>query len=196
MEDPVYPNRANSMSDPLHPSQPLITDPERALPEYATPSELGHIPVERGVNPRLNSAAESVGSALGTAVVQVRRVPDRLQEAKKRFTVITGRKGQDAKYAASEATDKAKVMLSDAADKAKVAVNDATDRARVVANDAAVKAREVGEDLRENAQVKFEQARVQVQRLGHEYPLETIGAAAAFGVFTGIVLRVWRDHAS
>lgn len=164
MADPVYPNR-QAYSDPLQPT--VVSDPDRALPERATPSQLGHIPVERSSNPRLNSAAETVGTALGTAVTQVRRVPDRLQdglqEAKQRFEVIRGRKGQDAKEAL---------------------------------NDAVEKAREAGEEFKDTAQEKLTEARTRAERLAHDYPLHVIGAAATFGFLLGIVLRLWRDHAS
>lgn len=165
MADPVYPNR-QAQTDPLQPT--VLSDPDRALPERATASRLGHIPTEeRSSNPRLNSAAETVGTALGSAVSQVRRVPDRLQgglqEAKQRFQVIRGRKGQDAKEAL---------------------------------NDAADKARQAGEELKETAQEKLSEARTRAQHLAHNYPLHTIAGAAAFGVLIGIVLRLWRDHAS
>ena len=165
MADPVYPNR-QAQADPLQPT--VVSDPDRALPEHATPSRLGHIPLEEhSSNPRLNSAAETVGSALGSAVTQVRRVPDRLQgglqEAKQRFQVIRGRKGQDVKAGVSDAVEKA---------------------------------REAGEGLKETAQEKLSEARTRAERLSHEYPLQTIGVAAGFGFLLGIVLRVWRDHAS
>jgi hypothetical protein len=166
MADPVHPNRQAHSTDPLQPR--VMSDPDRALPERATPSQLGHIPNEgRASNPRLNSAAETVGSTLGSAVSQVRRVPDRLQdglaEAKQRFQVIRGRKGEDVKAAM---------------------------------NDAVEKAREAGEDLKDTAQEKLSEARSRAERLAHHYPLHVIGTAAAFGFLLGIVLRLWRDHAS
>lgn len=89
MADPVYPNHS----------------PERELPEHATPSAIGHIPVAPA-SPRLNSAAESVGSTLGTAVSSVRGIPDKLQDAKARFTVIRGRKTQDVRHAAEETVNR------------------------------------------------------------------------------------------
>jgi vacuolar-type H+-ATPase subunit H len=163
MADPVYPNRAQT--DPLQPT--VLSDPDRALPERATPSQLGHIPEPtRPSNPRLNSAAETVGTALGSAVVQIRRAPDRvqggLQEAKQRFRVIRGRKGQEAKESL---------------------------------NDAVEKARQTGEDLKDTAQEKLTEARTRAQHLAHNYPLQTIATAAGIGFLLGIVLRLWRDHA-
>lgn len=165
MADPVYPNR-QAQTDPLQPT--VLSDPDRALPERATPSRLGHIPIEAPPsNPRLNSAAEAVGGALGSAVTQVRRVPNRLQgglqEAKQRFQVIRGRKGQDAKEAL---------------------------------NGAAERARQAGVEFKETAQEKLSEVRTRADRLTHDYPIHTIGGAAAFGFLMGIVLRLWRDHAS
>jgi ElaB/YqjD/DUF883 family membrane-anchored ribosome-binding protein len=160
-------------SDPLHPSATIITDPERELPERATPSRLGEIP-GGSINPRLNTAAESVGTALGSAVVQVRRLPDRLQEAKQRFTVIRGRKGEQAKSAMNDAVAKARETGEELADKARVA----------------------GDELKVTAQEKLAQARTRTERMAHDYPLHVIGASAAAGMLMGIVLRLWRDHAS
>ena len=184
MADPVYPNPQVGASDPLHPSASIITDPERELPERATPSRLGEIPGD-SVNPRLNSAAESVGSALGSAVVQVRRLPERLQDAKQRFTVIRGRKGEQARSAMNDAVAKARETGEELAAKA-----------RATGEELADKARTAGEGLRDTAQEKFAQARKQTERMAHDYPLHTIGSAAAFGLLMGIVLRLWRDHAS
>lgn len=144
--------------DPLH---PIVTDPERELPEHATPSRLGHIPVTP--NPRLHSAAESVGTALGTAVTRARHLPDRLQDAKARFTVIRGRKQRDLKESADEAVDRIR--------------------------DASV-------EVKAQARETVAQARTRAEHLAHEYPLDFIAGAAAFGVLLGIGLRIWRDHAS
>ena len=99
LADPAYTNRELRSRDPLHPSQPLMTDPGHELPEHATPSRLGHIPVERE-HFALHNAAESVGSALGRAFVSIRDLPGR---AKQRFTVIRGRKHQEVRAAADEA---------------------------------------------------------------------------------------------
>lgn len=150
----------------MDPLQPSSVGPERELPEHATPSRLGHFPVAPQ-NPRLNSAAETVGSALGTAVTRVKHLPDRLQDAKSRFIVISGRKGRDVKQEVTEAAD------------------EAINRIRDVSS-------EVGDQAREG----LRQARTRAERLVHEFPLEFIASAAGFGVLLGIVLRIWRDHAS
>jgi len=149
--DPVYPNR-----------QPLITAPERELPEHATPSSLGRIP-GTSPNPRLNSAAESVGNALGTAVSGVRHLPSTLQVAKARFTVIRGRKQRDVQEVADQALDRL---------------------------------REASAEVKEQARDGLEQARSRAEQLAHEYPIEFIAGAAAFGMLLGMGLRIWRDHAS
>ena len=161
MADPVYPDREARAVDPLHP--PLAG---KELPEHATPSQIGHIPATPA-NPRLNSAAESVGTALGTAVNRVRQLPDRLQDAKSRFTVIRGRKGRDVKEEAKEAAENA--------------VN---------------RIREVSADVQDQARDTVAQARTRADYLAHERPLDFIAGAAAFGMILGIGLRIWRDHAS
>lgn len=173
MADPVYPNREGD--SPLH-----RTLSEWALPEHATPSALGHIPVP-SANPRLNSAAESVGSALGTAVSSVRGIPNKLQDAKARFTVIRGRKSQDVQQAAEETVNRIRE-----------AGTDLTEQARERLDDVKEQARERLADARQRVQ----QARSRADHLAHQYPLHVMAGAAAFGMLLGIGLRVWRDHAS
>ncbi len=182
------------MADPLHPPQTAHLDPERELPERATPSSLGHIPHDtldvepNRSNPRLNSAAESVGRALGTAVSGVRSVPDKMQEAKQRFIVIRGRKG--------EVTESAKERLENIAEEARRAGEDFAAKARERGEEVLERAREAGENLKEQAQVRLLQARTRVKQLSHDYPLHFVAGAAVFGALLGVVLRVWRDHAS
>jgi len=166
MADPVDPNR-----------QPLITDPERELPEHATPSHLGRIPGP-ATNPRLNGAAESVGSALGTAVSSVRHLPSTLQDAKARFTVIRGRKQRDVQEAAGQTVNRIR--------EASVKVKD----------EAIGRIREASATVKDQAREGLEQARTRADNLAYDYPLEFIAGAATFGMLLGMGLRIWRDHAS
>ncbi len=134
MAEPVYPERQLHSRDPLHPSQPRMTEPERELPERATPSHLGRIPAP-AESPRLNSAAETVGSALGTAVSSVRHLPDTLQDAKARFTVIRGRKKQDAKEVAQEAIGRMRETGAEMKDEARASLDQARTRAERLAHE-------------------------------------------------------------
>ncbi len=163
MADPV--DREVGSMDPLRPRAVA-----RELPERATDSELGHIPVAPSSNPRLNSAAETVGSALGTAVSSVRHLPSSLQEAKSRFTVIRGRKKSDVKEAADEAIERIR--------------------------EAGAEVKEQAREGLEQARHGLEHAQARAERLAHTYPLHVMAGAAAFGLLLGIGLRIWRDHAS
>lgn len=125
MAERIDPNRQMRSRNPLRPSEPRL-DPERELPEHATPSSLGRFPVDmERTSPRLNRTAESMGSALGAAVSRLRQVPNRLQDAKRRFTVIRGRKQQDARAAADEAIERIREASADVKDKARLTVRDA-----------------------------------------------------------------------
>ena len=134
MAERIDPNRQMRSRNPLRPSEPRL-DPQRELPEHATPSSLGRLPVgiER-VSPRLNQTAESMGSALGAAVSRLRQVPNRLQDAKRRFTVIRGRKQQDARAAADEAIERIREAGVEVKDKARLTVRDARFRANQYAH--------------------------------------------------------------
>ena len=87
---------------------PATSDPERLLPEQGTETY-------RGAN-RITSTAESIGNAVGTAVERVKQLPQRLQDMKKRFTVIRGR-------AQDQALDKASELKNSAAATARQARN-------------------------------------------------------------------------
>ena len=159
--------------DPLHPA-------ERELPEHATPSRIGHIPVTPA-NPRLNSAAESVGTALGTAVSNVRNLPNTLQEAKARFTVIRGRRKQDVQEAAEGAVNRIREAGTEVKDRIRDAGSEIKDQAR---------------ERLDDAKERIQQARVHADHVAHEYPLHVMAGAAAVGMLLGIGLRIWRDYAS
>ncbi len=169
MADPVYPNRDVG-----------ATNPERELPEHATPSQIGHVPV-MPVNPRLNSAAESVGSALGTAVSNVRNLPNTLQDAKARFTVIRGRRKQDIQQTAEETVNRIREAGAEIKEQAREQLGEAKERLA---------------DVKDQALRRADEARARADRLAHEYPLHVIAGAAAVGMLLGIGLRIWRDYAS
>jgi hypothetical protein len=60
---------------------------------------------------KLEEAAERVGSMVGTAMSNVRELPQRLAELKQRFTVIRGRASENASAAASEWKETARHQL-------------------------------------------------------------------------------------
>ena len=81
-----------STRDPAYSHSSNLIVPERELPP---------------ARPGLQDAAESVGSTVGAAVSRVRKLPERLQEAKARFIVIRGRAREQAGEKAREIKDKA-----------------------------------------------------------------------------------------
>ncbi len=88
------------MAEPAIP----IRDPERALPARGSTT----------ASPRLNEAAEAVGSAVGSAVEAVRNLPDRVQDVKERFGVIQGRAQKQAASAAEQWKWRAKARVRSA----------------------------------------------------------------------------------
>ena len=186
MADPLYSSRHDRTADPLQSSAPPVEDPERELPEHATPSSLGHIPGEpQEPNPRLNNAAEKVGRALGSAVSGVRNVPERVQDTRQRLTVIKGRKGEDAQAAVDEAVERVRETGEQIKEQARETGEQLMERARTTGN-----------ELKEQAQVRLAQARSRAQVMAHQEPFRVIAMSAASGFVMGIVLRLWRDHAS
>jgi ElaB/YqjD/DUF883 family membrane-anchored ribosome-binding protein len=185
MADPKYPNAMPSASD--HPGVPR-PNAERELPERATPNPIGHIPVDEPErNPRLNSAAETVGRTLGTAVSGAR-------STKERFTVIRGGAERGAKAKVNEAMDQVREKGEELVDKARQSGEELVDKAREKSSELAEQARTKGQEIKEQAQIRFEQARARAEYLAHHDPIRVIGAAAVMGVVLGIFLRLWRDH--
>lgn len=119
MGEPVYPfdNRASEALDFQPPSG--RTDFHHQLPEHS----------------QVQDTAEKIGTAVGTAVSVVRGLPDRLQEMKRRFTVIRGRAQGGALDKATDLKDKAGETFNDLKDKAGERLIDARLRARRVARE-------------------------------------------------------------
>ncbi len=93
------------MAEPAVP----VDDPNRELPAQTA---------ETNSNPRLNDTAEAIGGAVGSAVDTVRRLPERLQEMKERFTVIRGRLQEDAATTATEWKETARDKAAQARNRA------------------------------------------------------------------------------
>jgi ElaB/YqjD/DUF883 family membrane-anchored ribosome-binding protein len=115
MAKPVYPN--NPTPFPAYPEPGTAPDEPRYHPNFAPAGR-----AETRSNLALNSAAERVGNMVGNAVEKVKELPDRLQDMKKRFTVIRGRSPE-------ELSSKAGEMAEDMKEKAQRTVSDARSRA-------------------------------------------------------------------
>jgi ElaB/YqjD/DUF883 family membrane-anchored ribosome-binding protein len=63
---------------------------------------------------KTRDAAESVGTAVGKAVVRVRELPRRVAEMKERFTVIRGRAREDAASTTEDLRQNARDKVRDA----------------------------------------------------------------------------------
>jgi ElaB/YqjD/DUF883 family membrane-anchored ribosome-binding protein len=116
MADPVYPN--NETRFPAYPEPGRGPGEPRYHPNLAPVSR-----AETRSNLALNSAAENIGSAVGTAVENART---RLQEMKQRFTLIRGRAQEDISTKASE-------VAEDLKDQAQRRVTQARSRAELLA---------------------------------------------------------------
>jgi ElaB/YqjD/DUF883 family membrane-anchored ribosome-binding protein len=102
------------------PAEPLYREDETRspAPEPVTP------PIERielEAPPRsaaLQETAQTIGGAVGKAVETVQHLPERLQEMKERFTVISGRAQKDTMSKASELKEQAAEKVSEARSRA------------------------------------------------------------------------------
>lgn len=117
----------------------------------------------RRFNPRLNQAAEAIGTALGEAVNTAR-------EASRQGAGVA----DESKPAAQDKVTKFRERTSETLDE----VRDSSARAY--------------EDAREKLAKIVENARHQARHLADQYPLHIIAVAAGVGFVAGMLLRIWR----
>jgi hypothetical protein len=119
----------------LPPDIPAM-DPERELPAATTRS-----------NPRLNGAAEAIGSALGSATRQV-------QNARDRFTVIPGGSAQATQHVKQTAQEKmqaAQEKVEEIKERAGAVVEEVRTRATAALEDARVRASRMAKGAKDSA---------------------------------------------
>jgi hypothetical protein len=112
---PMPPLRGVQVPEPASSITPPRLHPERELPSAETTR-----------NTRLHETAETIGAAVGNAVETAKQLPRRLQrelprrleDMKKRFTVITGRGKQGASATTTEWKETAQERLSQARNRA------------------------------------------------------------------------------
>jgi len=154
-------------------------EPERELPAATTRS-----------NPRLNEAAEAIGSALGSATRQA-------QNARNRFSVIRGGAGGPAaseqlKQAAREKISAAQEKVEELRDQAGAVVEQARNRATAALEGARVKTSRIAQDVKDSAVERARVVRLRATRFSNERPLAVIGAIGGAAFLLGIFLRIGR----
>jgi ElaB/YqjD/DUF883 family membrane-anchored ribosome-binding protein len=165
--------------------------PERELPEAG--------------NPRLNRTAEQIGSALGKAVTQARRVPN---TARRGLHVVRDRAQEAGDGAAAQISNSASSLAESAQRRAREFADVAEERGRVLLDKAddltqnvAQRANEIKQqldehtrELRAKAKLNVQQARWRGQRLIQERPIYVLAGIAGAAFLLGISLRIVRSR--
>lgn len=128
---------------------------------------------------RLTHTAEQIGETVGRAVALARDLPGRVEELRRRFTVIRGRAGEQAGGTAERLRGEAEERLGELRDEAQRRWGDAQLRL---------------ERLRDTAQQRVSDARMRADRYARENPFRVILGALAAGALLGIALRLWRSR--
>jgi ElaB/YqjD/DUF883 family membrane-anchored ribosome-binding protein len=162
----------------LPPDIPAL-EPERELPAATTRS-----------NPRLNEAAEAIGSALGNATRQA-------QNARNRFSVIRGGAegpptSEQLKQAAREKISTAQEKVEELREQAGAVMEQARNRATAALEDARVKTSRIAQDVKDSAVQRARLVRLRATRFSNERPLAVIGAIGGAAFLLGIFLRIGR----
>ncbi len=190
------------MADPLLRNQSGVPDPspsEAAKPildNGSVDEMLAGFPAERTLpeagNPRLNRAAESIGTALGTTVGRMRNgltlVKGNLGESSSEFGEQISEKAADLKSTVQhQAQDLSAAARAKAAEFGDV-VQDTSEQLASIAQ-------QRWAEMREIARQRLVMARNRAAVLKQDHPLELIGAFAASAFVIGVALRAWSsDH--
>lgn len=150
------------------------------LPELPAPAS----------NPAWNRSAEAVGRSVGTAVSEVRRLPQRLDDLRSRIHLVSRNAGESAEAKAAELRDAAELGLLELADKAAVYTSEMGWRASSRLD-----------NLRREAWWKLEAARTivrhraaNVRRWRPARPVQVIVVSASAAFAVGVLLRIWRSN--
>jgi|NGEPerStandDraft_6_1074524.scaffolds.fasta_scaffold27441_5 ElaB/YqjD/DUF883 family membrane-anchored ribosome-binding protein len=173
MADPLR----NDYKDPLSPlEEPAVSD--QSIAEVLA----GFTPTRtsRGAyNPQLNRTAESIGTALGTAVGRMRSglslVHDREQELQRDMTETLSEKAETLSAAATEKAEALGDIVEEKASQLYTA------------------AQEQWEFISEKTRDQVVEWRRQAAQLRDEHPLELIAAFAGAAFVLGAALKVWRS---
>jgi ElaB/YqjD/DUF883 family membrane-anchored ribosome-binding protein len=139
--------------------------PDRALP--------------RADNPRLNQAAETIGSALGTTVGKVRNG----------LSIAYDRQREMSRNVTQKVSEQAESLTSSISQRA----GELGDLTQEKATELLDVTQQRWDDVRDRARLRVDRMRRQAAVLREEHPLELIGAFAAAGFALGLALRVWRS---
>lgn len=157
----------------LPPSLPGMSTDLQQLPEKGSPAS----------NPRLNSAAEKVGSALGSTVGNVRS----------RLRIVGGRSARLSGTGDSAGvTEQVSQKASEFADAASERISTLKDSAAIAASEWKETASERLADWRVIARRQVRVARQNAAYYKNEYPVQTMLALAGFAFVVGCSLRIWR----
>jgi hypothetical protein len=163
--------------DPLSPlAEPAVT--EQSIEEVLA----GFTPTRTSsgtYNPQLNRTAESIGTALGTAVGRMRSglslVRDREQELQRDLTETLSEKAETLSAAATEKAEAFGDIVEEKASQFYTA------------------AQEQWEFISEKSREQVIEWRRQAAQLRDEHPLELIAAFAGAAFVLGAALKVWRS---
>jgi ElaB/YqjD/DUF883 family membrane-anchored ribosome-binding protein len=175
MPDPVR----NDFADPQPPGVQDVGLDTQTIDELLA----GFPPPERSLprseNPRLNHAAESIGSALGTTVGRMRNG----------LSVVYDRQREMSRSVSQKVSAQAESLTSSISQRA----GELGDLTQEKASELLDATQQRLATVRERGRIRFDRMRRQAVGLREEHPLELIGAFAAAGFALGVALRIWRS---
>jgi len=141
-------------------------------------------------NTALEERARQVGSAMGKAVVTLRRTQERLKDIANQTGEAAAARITEAKNMAQETASRVSNMTDAVKTKAHEWTEAATTRADELRHATAEKVREVGSQIRAG----YHRTRLRAHRVVREYPLQVVLIAGALGFVLGVGLRIWRAN--
>ena len=169
-----------------------LTSPE---PAGIKPPSLPGVPDEADIfiddygvrKPRLHSAAETIGGAMGSAVGSMRRLP---QNMKSRLEIVGGRSARTT----SDWKEQARTKLSDLEDAGSESLQQFSETASETASELKEMVSVQAARLSQVARRSVRQARIRAAFYVNEYPLQSMVALASVAFVVGCALRIWRAN--
>jgi ElaB/YqjD/DUF883 family membrane-anchored ribosome-binding protein len=176
---------------------PVQRDRELTIPEPSgiKPPSLPGVPGEAdifiedfgGRKPRLHSAAETIGGAMGSAVGSMRRLP---QNMKARLVVVGGRAARNT----ADWKEEARTKLDDLEDAGSESLQELSETASETASELKEMVSVQANRLSIIARRSVRQARIRAAFYVEEYPLQSMMALASVAFVVGCTLRIWRAN--
>lgn len=191
--------RHRSSDIPDFDTYPADPPKPEALPSRTIDSNM---PLPRGQsNTALEQTARQVGTAVGKAVVTIRKTQERLKDVASQTGDAAASRLSDVKTRAQETANRVSNIGETVKNKAQEWTETATAKAEELRQVTVAKAEELRQataarvsELGSQIKTGYYRTRLRANQVVRDYPLHVVLAAGAVGFLLGVGLRIWRAN--